>query len=197
MEQNIRPPWASGTSHTCHNCLPKPPQMLDDVMNILGDVMAFQGQRLGGKGTTPLGTGLLSDLWCNVLLFPSANFLACLCPLLGSQHPSGGLSAPWRSELIVNPCVPIQYGTCPLGMIMHINRYALHGLISHRDHSNVNHIQSSILLNICIKSLLLSQVIKEIIEICKTSLEEVIGRPIGLVFIGCGMFPREIKSKSC
>jgi hypothetical protein len=39
-------------------------------------------------------------------------------------------------------------------MILHINSYALHGLISHRDHSNVNHISSSILLNMCIKSLI-------------------------------------------
>jgi hypothetical protein len=64
-----------------------------------------------------------------------------------------GSSAPWRSELIISPCVPVQYGTCPSGMILHINKYALHGLISHRDHSNVNHIQSSILLNMCIKTL--------------------------------------------
>jgi hypothetical protein len=62
-----------------------------------------------------------------------------------------GSSAPWRSELIISPCVPIQCGTCPSGMILHINSYALHGLISHRDHSNVNHISSSILLNMCIK----------------------------------------------
>jgi hypothetical protein len=65
-----------------------------------------------------------------------------------------GSSAPWRSELIISPCVPVQCGTCPSGMILHINSYALHGLISHRDHSNVNHISSSILLNMCIKPLL-------------------------------------------
>jgi hypothetical protein len=39
-------------------------------------------------------------------------------------------------------------------MILHINSDALHGLISHRDHSNVNHISSSILLNMCTKPLL-------------------------------------------
>jgi hypothetical protein len=82
-------------------------------------------------------------------------------------------------------------------MILHINRYALHGLISHRDHSNVNHIQSSILLSMCIKSLLPSQVLKDIIQICKASLEEVTGRLIGLVSTENGMFPEEIKSKSC
>ena len=45
-------------------------------------------------------------------------------------------------------------GTCLSGMVLHIKNYALRGLISHRDHSNVNHISSSILLNICIKSLI-------------------------------------------
>jgi hypothetical protein len=45
--------------------------MSDDIMNVLGDVMAFQGQRPGGKGITPLGTVMLSSLWWNVLLFSS------------------------------------------------------------------------------------------------------------------------------
>ena len=121
----------------------------------------------------------------------------CLYPLLGSQHPSDGLSAPWRSELIMSPCVPIHNGTCLSDMVLHINRYALHGLISHRDHSNVNHIQSSILLNMCIKPFLPSQVFKDIIQICKASLEEVTGCPIGLVSTGKWMFPEEIKSRSC
>jgi hypothetical protein len=31
-------------------------------------------------------------------------------------------------------------------MILHINIYALHGLISHKDHTNFNHIQSSIFI---------------------------------------------------
>jgi hypothetical protein len=78
--------------------------------------------------------------------------LSCLYPLMGCQHPMGS-SAPWRSELIISPCVPIQNGTCSLGMILHINSDALHGLISHKDHSNVNHISSSIVLNRCNKSL--------------------------------------------
>jgi hypothetical protein len=65
-----------------------------------------------------------------------------------------GSSAPWRSELIISPCVPVQCGTCLSGMILHINNYALHGLISHKDLRNVNHISSSILSNMCIKPLL-------------------------------------------
>jgi hypothetical protein len=39
-------------------------------------------------------------------------------------------------------------------MILHIKNYALHGFISHGDHSNVNHISSLILSNICIKTLI-------------------------------------------
>jgi hypothetical protein len=44
-------------------------------------------------------------------------------------------------------------GTCPPGMVLHIKDYALHGLISPRHHSNVNHISSLNLSNICMKSL--------------------------------------------
>jgi hypothetical protein len=44
-------------------------------------------------------------------------------------------------------------GTCPPGMVLHIKDYALHGLISPRHHSNVNHISSLKLSNICMKSL--------------------------------------------
>ena len=45
-------------------------------------------------------------------------------------------------------------GTYPLGMVLNIKNYALHGLISHMDHSNVNHISSLILSNICIKTMI-------------------------------------------
>jgi hypothetical protein len=38
-------------------------------------------------------------------------------------------------------------------MVLHIKNFALHGLISPGDHSNVNHISSLILSNACIKPL--------------------------------------------
>jgi hypothetical protein len=38
-------------------------------------------------------------------------------------------------------------------MVLHIKNYALHGLISPRDHNNVNHISSLNLSNICMKFL--------------------------------------------
>jgi hypothetical protein len=172
--------------HNYHDCLPKTSIMLDDVMGL-------PGQCSSGEGTTPLGKALPGCFCGTSSSSPVQTPLSCLCPLLGSQHPSGGLFNPMGVRTNHLP-VLVQYGTNPSGMILHINRYTLHGIIRH---SNVNHIQSSILLNMCIKSLLPSQVLKDIIQICKASLEEVIGRPIGLVSTGNGIFPEEIKSKSC
>jgi hypothetical protein len=93
-------------ANLAHNCLPKPPQALDDVMSVLGDVMGLPRTTSWWKGHNPLGTGLLSCLWWNAL-FSGAKPLICLSPLLRSQHPSDGLSAPWRFELIISPCVPV------------------------------------------------------------------------------------------
>jgi hypothetical protein len=96
---------------------------------------AFQGLHHSEKGKTHLGLGLSGCLWWNVLLSLRCKPLICLCPWLGSQHLSGGLLALWRSELIISPCVPVRR-VWPCNN----NKYALHGLISHKDHSNVNHI---------------------------------------------------------
>jgi hypothetical protein len=89
-------------------------------------------------------------LWCKTSDHP----LPCLCPLMGSQHPSGGLFSPMEVRTDHLPMCTGPNGTCPSGMVLHIKSYALHGLISHRDHSNVNHISSLILSNICMKSLI-------------------------------------------
>jgi hypothetical protein len=108
-----------------------------------------------------------------------------------------GSSAPWRSELIISPCVPVQNGTCPSGMILHINSYALHGLISHRDHSNVNHISSSILLNMCIKSLIHQSKSQRHYTSLQYKFGEKTRHPIGLVSTGKGKFLEETSSKPC
>jgi hypothetical protein len=79
---------------------------------------------------------------------------SCLYPLMGSQHPSGGLFSPMEVRTGHLPMCTGPNGTCLSGMVLHIKSYALHGLISHWDHSNVDHISSSILLNICIKTLI-------------------------------------------
>jgi hypothetical protein len=80
--------------------------------------------------------------------------LSCLYPWWGPNNHLMGSLAPWRSELIISPCVPSPIGTCPLGMVLHIKNFALHGFISHRDHNNVNHVSSLMLSNICIKALI-------------------------------------------
>jgi hypothetical protein len=80
--------------------------------------------------------------------------LSYLYPLMGSQHPSGGLFNPMEVLTGHLPMCTGPSGTYPSSMVLHIKSYALHGLIGHRDHRNVNHISSSILLNICIKPLI-------------------------------------------
>jgi hypothetical protein len=75
-------------------------------------------------------------------------------PLMGSQQPSDGLFNPMEVQTNHLPMCTGPTGTCPSGMILHIKNFALHGLISHRDHSNANHISSLILSNACIKPLI-------------------------------------------
>jgi hypothetical protein len=76
--------------------------------------------------------------------------LSCLC------HPNNhlmGSSAPWRSELIISPCVPVHWYLSAGYGPAHQKLRPLHGLINPRDHSNVNHISSLNLSNTCIKPL--------------------------------------------
>jgi hypothetical protein len=63
-------------------------------------------------------------------------------------------------------------GTCPSGMVLHIKNYALHGLISHRDHSNVNHILSLILSNIRIKTLIYQSIAQRYYKNLQYKIEE-------------------------
>jgi hypothetical protein len=103
-----------------------------------------------------------------------------------------GSSAPWRSELIISPCVPIL-----LGMVLHIKRYTLHGLISHRDHSNFNHISSSILLNMCIKSLIHQLTAQRHYTSLQYKSGEKDKASYWLVSTGKGNFIEETSSKTC
>jgi hypothetical protein len=139
---------------TLPNLPPKTSTKLDDVMSIMGDVLGLPGSTFQWRGHNPPRSSSVGVPLVTSCLSPMQTPLSGLCPCWGlSIHLVGSL-APWRSKLIISPCVPVQHGTCPSGIILHINSYALHGLISHRDHSNVNHISSSILLNMCIKPLL-------------------------------------------
>jgi hypothetical protein len=75
-------------------------------------------------------------------------------PLMGSQQPSDGLFSPMEVRTNHLPMCIGPTGTCSLRMVLHIKNFALHGLISHKDHSNVNHVSSLMLSNICIKTLI-------------------------------------------
>jgi hypothetical protein len=75
-------------------------------------------------------------------------------PLTGSQQPFDELFSPMEVRTNHLPMCTGRNGNCPSGMVLHIKNYALHGIISHRDHSNVNHISSLILSNICIKTMI-------------------------------------------
>jgi hypothetical protein len=107
--------------------------------------------------------------------------MSCLCPLMGSQHPSGGLFIPMVVQTGHLPMCTGPNGTCPSGMVLHIKSYALHGLISHRDHSNVNHISSSILLNICIKPLIRQSIAQRHYKNLQYKIGEKTRHPIGLM----------------
>jgi hypothetical protein len=115
--------WGSKPVRSWHTCQPKPSSSWTSQ---LGDVW---------EGKTFLGPGLPGCLCWNVLLSLGCKPQVSVCPLLGSQHPFGGILALWRFEIMISPCVPVcRQWSCSN------NKYALHGLISHRDHRSVNHI---------------------------------------------------------
>ena len=107
--------------------------------------------------------------------------LSCVCPLMGSQHPPDGLFSPMEVRTDHLPMCTGPNGICSSGMILHIKSYALHGLISHRDHSNANHISSSILINICMKSLIDQSIAQRRYTYLLYKSEKRARHPIGLV----------------
>ena len=89
-------------------------------------------------------------LWCKT----SVKHCPVYPPLMGCQQPSNRLLSPMEVRTDHLPMCTDTNGTYPSGMVLHIKSYAIHGLISHMDDNNVNHISSLILLNICIKTLI-------------------------------------------
>jgi hypothetical protein len=78
-------------------------------------------------------------------------------------------------------------------MVLHIKDYALHGLISPRDHSNVNHISSLNLSNTCMKFLayhLRAQ--RHYTDLLYKAEERPTEQPIGLIPTRDGKFPQKI-----
>jgi hypothetical protein len=74
-------------------------------------------------------------------------------PLMRYQQPYDGIFNPMevRTNHLAMCTGPL--GNCPSGMVLHIKKFSLHGLISPRDHRNFNHISSLILSNACTKLL--------------------------------------------
>jgi hypothetical protein len=77
-------------------------------------------------------------------------------------------------------------------MVLHIKNFALHGLISPRDHSNVNHISSLILSNACIKPLAYHLIAQRHYNDLLYKAEEKDKMPIGPASIRKGKFPKDI-----
>ena len=125
---------------------------------LLGDVLGHQRETFHWKWVNPPRLGSAKVSWMKMFsLFSCAKaqpITVLSLPLKGSQQPSDGLFSPMEVRTNHLPMCTSPIGTCPSGMILHIKNFALHGLISHRDHSNVNHISSLILSNACIKPLI-------------------------------------------
>jgi hypothetical protein len=143
---------------TCANNPVHLPYAHDDVTSLLATSWVIWGQHSTTNWVNPPRPGsakvpLMEHpllLWCKT----SVKHCPVSAPLMGSQQPSDGLFSPMEVRTNHLPMCTGINGTCPSGMVLHIKNYALHGLSSHRDHSNVNHISSLILSNICIKTLI-------------------------------------------
>jgi hypothetical protein len=153
---NVGPLWVSKLCHTCQNALSRC-HTLEVTSWLLDDVLGHQKGHVppvvGQPPWVGLSQGVLDE---NVLLLLSCKGSTNHCPvsdLMGSQQPSDGLFSPMEVRTNHLPMCTGPLGTCPSGMVLHIKNFALHGLISPRDHSNVNHISSLILSNACIKPL--------------------------------------------
>jgi hypothetical protein len=112
--------------------------------------------------------------------------------LMRSQQPSDGLFNPMEVRTDHLPMCTGPPGTCPSGMVLHIKNFALHGLISPRDHSNVNHISSLILSNACIRPLPYHLIAQRHYTDLLYNAEEKTKCSIGPASIRRGKFPKDI-----
>jgi len=153
---NISNFWASKLCHTCQNALSRCHTLevtswpLDDILgHQKGQVPLVVGQP-PGPGSTKASWMKTSSFFSRAKARPIIVFSLCL---KRSQQPSDGIFSPMEVRNNYLPMCTGPLGTCPLGMVLHIKKFTLHGLISPRDHSNFNHISSLILSNACIKPL--------------------------------------------
>ena len=118
-------------------------------------------------------------------------------PLTGSQQPSDGLFSPMKVRTNHLPMCTNPSSTYRSGMVLHIKNYALHGLISHRDHSNVNHISSLILSNICIKTLIHQSIAQRYYKNLQYKIEEKDKTSYWASIHKRWEVPRKVPSKPC
>jgi hypothetical protein len=103
---------------------------LDDVQGHNGDIMGSQRSTSRWKSKIPLGLGLPECLQGKHPSFFLVQVSDVSLPLAGVTTSICGISSPWRSELIIPPCVPVHRAKSYSN-----NKYALQGFISHRDHN--------------------------------------------------------------
>jgi hypothetical protein len=77
-------------------------------------------------------------------------------------------------------------------MVLHIKKFTLHGLISPRDHRNVDHISSLILSNACIIPLAYHLIAQRNYTDLLYKEKEKRKCPVGPTFIRRGKFPKDI-----
>jgi hypothetical protein len=137
--------------------MPHAPATLSNCHTLKVTSWPIKRKRSTGSGSTPW-VGLNQSVLDGTSFFFSCakarSSIVLSLPLMGSQQPSDGLFSPMEVRTNHLPMCTDPRGTCPSFMVLDIKNFALHGLISHRDHSNVNHVSSLILSNICIKPLI-------------------------------------------
>jgi hypothetical protein len=153
---NIGPLWASKLCHMCQNALSRR-HTLEVMSWLLEDVLGHQKAHVPPIVGQPPELGSAKASWMKTSSFFSCAkaqpIIVLSLPLIRTQQPSDGLFNPMEVRTNHVPMCTGPLGTCPSGMVLHIKNFALHGLISPGDHSNVNHISSLILSNACIKPL--------------------------------------------
>jgi hypothetical protein len=143
----------------------------------------------------PPRLGSAKASWMKTSFFSRAkarSIIVLSLPLMRSQQPSDGLFSPMEVRTDHLPMCTDPPGTCPSGMVLHIKNFALHGLFSPRDHSNVNHISSLILSNGSIRLLAYHLIAQRYYTDLLYKAEEKTKSPVGPTSIRKGKFPKDI-----
>ena len=110
QKSNVSPSWAPPS---CHMCQPscQTATRSRKTSSHPGWRPGHQRETLHLRRVNPPGLGSAKVSWME---HPSSQVqklnqaLSCLCPWWGPSNHLMGFLAPWRSELIISPCVPVQ-----------------------------------------------------------------------------------------